>query len=77
MVTDQMLEFTMTQVAADKDPWTQATAFQQDGQARNVSSLDLQPRPWKKVNCGYDDKPDYGCTDENRDLMAAYAHALP
>lgn len=43
---------------------------------KNAADLSHKPQPQSTVDCGYDDKPDNGCTEEKEDVEAAYANAL-
>lgn len=76
MVTAQMLETLRAAVQEGSEPWASAFAFSQSSSARNVSSLDYHPTPHEDVVCGSYSNPDIGCSDEKRDSMAAYTHAL-
>jgi Alginate lyase len=40
------------------------------------ASLSWTPHPWAIVECGPSSNPNYGCSDEREDAIAAYTHAL-
>ncbi|NUR83927.1 MAG: hypothetical protein HOY71_07555, partial [Nonomuraea sp.] len=55
------------------EPWKSAWGrLQRDA----LASLSYTPKPRSVVECGPVSNPDYGCTDERNDAMAAYTHAL-
>jgi len=53
----------------------QAAAFRQMMNSR-YASLSYPPHPRAVVECGSYSNPNYGCTDEREDAIAAYTHAL-
>jgi alginate lyase len=67
------LDFVRAKVQAGAQPWTNAF-----NQAKNSSyaSLSRTPKPRAVVECGSYSNPNYGCTDEREDAIAAYTDAL-
>ncbi|MER6349004.1 alginate lyase family protein [Streptomyces sp. NPDC001595] len=53
----------------------QAAAYSQMMNSR-YASLSYTPHPRAVVECGSYSNPNYGCTDEREDAIAAYTHAL-
>ena len=72
-VSIAQLDFVRSKVQAGAEPWT--TAF---NQAKNSSyaSLSRTPTPRAIVECGPYSNPNYGCTNEREDAIAAYTDAL-
>jgi hypothetical protein len=72
-VSRAQLDFVRAKVQAGAQPWTDAF-----NQAKNSSyaSLSRTPRPRAVVECGPYSNPNYGCTDEREDAIAAYTDAL-
>lgn len=67
------LDFVRAKVQAGAQPWTNAF-----NQAKNsaYASLSRTPKPRAVVECGPYSNPNYGCTDEREDAIAAYTDAL-
>jgi hypothetical protein len=67
------LDFVRAKVQAGAQPWTNAF-----NQAKNstYASLTRTPKPRAVVECGSYSNPNYGCTDERQDAIAAYTDAL-
>jgi hypothetical protein len=67
------LDFVRAKVQAGAQPWTDAF-----NQAKNsaYASLSRTPKPRAVVECGPYSNPNYGCTDEREDAIAAYTDAL-
>ena len=67
------LDFVRAKVQAGAQPWTDAF-----NQAKNsaYASLSRTPKPRAVVECGPYSNPNYGCTDEHEDAIAAYTDAL-
>jgi hypothetical protein len=60
-------------VQAGAQPWQSAFA----GFARQpVRRAVAYPRPRETVECGSHSNPNFGCSDEREDALAAYADAL-
>ncbi|PRX61467.1 alginate lyase [Nonomuraea fuscirosea] len=57
----------------DKEPWKSAWDALQKS---SFASLSYPAKPRADVNCGGGSIPDNGCSDERKDAMAAYTHAL-
>ena len=72
-VSRAQLDFVRAKVQAGAQPWTNAF-----NQAKNSSyaSLSRTPKPRAVVECGSYSNPNYGCTDEREDAIAAYTDAL-
>jgi hypothetical protein len=72
-VSRAQLDFVRSKVQAGAEPWT--TAF---NQVKNSSyaSLSRTPTPRAVVECGPYSNPNYGCTNEREDAIAAYTDAL-
>jgi hypothetical protein len=72
-VSRAQLDFVRAKVQAGAQPWTNAF-----NQAKNsgYASLSRTPKPRAVVECGSYSNPNYGCTDEREDAIAAYTDAL-
>jgi len=72
-VSRAQLDFVRAKVQAGAQPWTNAF-----NQAKNskYGSLTRAPKPRAVVECGSYSNPNYGCTDEREDAIAAYTDAL-
>ncbi len=67
------LEFIKERIQAGDLLWK--TAFE-NMKASTYGSLNYTPTPRASVDCGSSSNPDYGCTDEKKDVVAAYTMAL-
>ncbi|MFQ6143121.1 alginate lyase family protein [Streptomyces seoulensis] len=72
-VSRAQLDFTRDKVLAGAQPWK--GAYDQMA-ASAYASLGRIPKPRATVECGSYSNPDYGCTDERQDAIAAYTDAL-
>ncbi|RPE40012.1 alginate lyase [Streptomyces sp. Ag109_O5-1] len=72
-VSRSQLDFARTEVLAGAQPWK--AAYDQM-MASKYADLNRTPKPWATVECGPYSDPDYGCTDEREDAIAAYTDAL-
>ncbi|MDH6218829.1 alginate lyase family protein [Streptomyces pseudovenezuelae] len=72
-VSAAQLEFARTKVNAGAQPWK--GAYDQM-MASKYASLTRTPAPRATVECGSYSNPNYGCTDEREDAIAAYTDAL-
>jgi hypothetical protein len=72
-VSRGQLDFARDKVNAGAQPWK--TAYDQM-MASTYASLSRTPKPRAVVECGSYSKPNYGCTDEREDAIAAYTTAL-
>ncbi|GGV46559.1 hypothetical protein GCM10010277_38340 [Streptomyces longisporoflavus] len=72
-VSRGQLDFTREKVNAGAQPWK--GAYDQMMGSR-YASLSRTPKPRAVVECGSYSDPDYGCTDEREDAIAAYTTAL-
>ncbi|MFE2298249.1 alginate lyase family protein [Streptomyces sp. NPDC059445] len=72
-VSKGQLDFARTQVLAGAQPWK--GAYDQM-MASKYASLTRTPAPRATVECGSYSNPNYGCTDEREDAIAAYTDAL-
>ncbi|MER6949671.1 alginate lyase family protein [Nonomuraea sp. NPDC000554] len=71
LVSRAQLDF--VKVHLTSEPWKSAWSALR---ASQYASLSWTPRPRATVECGPSSNPDYGCSDEREDAMAAYTHAL-
>ncbi|MGW5328666.1 alginate lyase family protein [Streptomyces sp. NPDC004014] len=72
-VSQAQLDFVRGRVLAGAQPWK--GAFDQMT-ASKYADLNRTPKPRATVECGSYSNPDYGCTDERQDAIAAYTDAL-
>ncbi|MFF5468698.1 alginate lyase family protein [Streptomyces achromogenes] len=72
-VSRAQLDFVRGKVLAGAQPWK--SAYDQMA-ASKYASLSRTPKPRAVVECGSYSNPDYGCTDEREDAIAAYTDAL-
>lgn len=72
-VSQAQLDFARGKVLAGVQPWK--GAFDQMT-ASKYADLNRTPKPRATVECGSYSNPDYGCTDERQDAIAAYTDAL-
>lgn len=72
-VSRGQLDFARTEVLAGAQPWK--GAYDQM-MASSYASLSRTPKPRAVVECGSYSNPNYGCTDEREDAIAAYTDAL-
>lgn len=72
-VSRGQLDFTREKVDAGAQPWK--GAYDQMMSSR-YASLSRTPKPRAIVECGSYSNPNYGCTDEREDAIAAYTTAL-
>jgi hypothetical protein len=72
-VSKGQLDFARSKVTAGAQPWK--GAFDQM-MASRYADLNRTPKPRAIVECGSYSNPNYGCTDEREDAIAAYTHAL-
>ncbi|MDQ7806455.1 alginate lyase family protein [Amycolatopsis sp. A133] len=73
LVSRPQLDFVKAKVSAGAQPWK--AAYDQ-ALASSYASLSRTPKPRAVVECGSYSNPNYGCTDEREDAMAAYTDAL-
>ncbi|WP_214319935.1 alginate lyase family protein [Nonomuraea sediminis] len=71
LVSRAQLDFVKAHLGAE--PWKSAWAALR---ASSYASLSWKPKPRATVECGPSSNPNYGCSDERDDAMAAYTHAL-
>ncbi|MFI9244799.1 alginate lyase family protein [Streptomyces sp. NPDC053086] len=72
-VSRAQLDFVRGKVQAGAQPWK--GAYDQM-MASGYASLSRTPKPRAVVECGSYSNPNYGCTDEREDAIAAYTDAL-
>ncbi|WP_419992894.1 alginate lyase family protein [Streptomyces boninensis] len=72
-VSKGQLDFVRGKVEAGAQPWK--AAFDQM-KASKYADLGRTPKPRAVVECGSYSNPNYGCTDEREDAIAAYTDAL-
>ena len=73
LVSRAQLDFVKTKVDSGAQPWK--SAYDQMT-ASSYASLSRTPKPRSVVECGSYSNPNYGCTDEREDAIAAYTDAL-
>ncbi|MEQ0563980.1 alginate lyase family protein [Amycolatopsis sp. NEAU-NG30] len=73
LVSRPQLDFVKAKVKAGAQPWK--AAYDQAA-ASAYASLSRTPKPRAVVECGSYSNPNYGCTDEREDAIAAYTDAL-
>ncbi|MFI9029428.1 alginate lyase family protein [Streptomyces sp. NPDC053560] len=73
LVSSGQLDFVREKVNSGAQPWKSAYDRMK---ASKYASLDRTPKPRAIVECGSYSDPDYGCTDEREDALAAYTDAL-
>ncbi|MFP1627905.1 alginate lyase family protein [Streptomyces sp. 5K101] len=73
LVSSPQLDFVKSRVQAGAQPWK--AAWDQMA-ASSYASLSRVPKPRAVVECGSYSNPNYGCTDEREDAIAAYTTAL-
>jgi hypothetical protein len=72
-VSSAQLDYARAKVQANAEPWK--SAYNQM-MASPYASLTRTPKPRATVECGSYSNPNYGCTDEREDAIAAYTDAL-
>ncbi|EOD65614.1 alginate lyase family protein [Amycolatopsis vancoresmycina] len=73
LVSRPQLDFVKAKVKAGAQPWK--AAYDQ-ASSSSYASLSRTPKPRAVVECGPYSNPNYGCTDEREDAIAAYTDAL-
>ncbi|MFD3451328.1 alginate lyase family protein [Streptomyces sp. NPDC058691] len=73
LVSQSQLDFVRGKVQAGAQPWK--AAYDQM-MASSYASQSRTPKPRAVVECGSYSNPNYGCTDEREDAIAAYTNAL-
>ncbi|MFF3561013.1 alginate lyase family protein [Streptomyces sp. NPDC002574] len=73
LVSQSQLDFVRGKVQAGAQPWK--AAYDQM-MASPYASQSRTPKPRAVVECGSYSNPNYGCTDEREDAIAAYTNAL-
>ncbi|GLZ35992.1 hypothetical protein Lesp02_81790 [Lentzea sp. NBRC 105346] len=73
LVSRPQLDFIRTKVNAGAQPWKSAYDAMR---ASAYASLSRTPKPRAIVECGPYSDPNYGCTDERQDALAAYTLSL-
>jgi len=73
LVGQAQLDYARGKVQAGQQPWK---AAYDDMMASSYASLSRTPKPRAVVECGSSSNPNYGCTDERQDAIAAYTDAL-
>ncbi|MER7562422.1 alginate lyase family protein [Streptomyces sp. NPDC097941] len=72
-VSQGQLDFALSKVNAGAQPWKGAFDAML---ASKYADLNRTPKPRAIVECGSYSNPNYGCTDEREDAIAAYTDAL-
>lgn len=73
MVSEPQLAFVRDKVNENAQPWKSAYDQMMGSQ---YASLSRTPKPRAVVECGSYSDPNYGCTDEREDAIAAYTLSL-
>ncbi|MFF0270689.1 alginate lyase family protein [Kribbella sp. NPDC004536] len=73
LVDKAQLDFVRAQVQKGAQP--QKAAYDAM-KASSYAALSYTPKPRAIVECGSSSNPNYGCSDERNDALAAYTHAL-
>ncbi len=73
LVGTAQLDFTRSKVNCGAQPWKGTFDAMT---ASKYASLSRTPKPRAIVECGSYSDPDYGCTDEREDALAAYTLSL-
>ncbi|WP_071812700.1 alginate lyase family protein [Lentzea guizhouensis] len=73
VVSRPQLDFVRTKVQAGAQPWKLAYDRMM---ASKYADLNRVPKPRAVVECGSYSNPNYGCTDEREDAIAAYTTSL-
>jgi hypothetical protein len=71
LVSRAQLDFVRANLG--NEPWKSAWNALR---SHSLASLSYTAKPRAEVNCGPSSNPDIGCSDERKDAMAAYTHAL-
>lgn len=69
----QQLDFVKSKVESRQSPWFDAY---QSLLSSKFADLTRELNPRAVVDCGFYNKPDNGCTDEQREALSAYGTAL-
>jgi hypothetical protein len=73
LVSREQLDFLKGRIAVGAQPWKAAYDRMRSS---SYASLSYAPKPRAVVECGSYSNPNYGCSDERNDAVAAYTHAL-
>ncbi|MGY0064637.1 alginate lyase family protein [Streptomyces sp. LZ34] len=73
LVSRAQLDYARSKVQAGQQPWK---AAYDEMMASSYASLSRTAKPRAIVECGSSSNPNYGCTDERQDAIAAYTNAL-
>ncbi|OLB77313.1 MAG: hypothetical protein AUI14_16480 [Actinobacteria bacterium 13_2_20CM_2_71_6] len=73
LVSSAQLDFVWAKVQTGAQPWKSAFDSMR---ASQYASLSRTPKPRANVECGSHSNPNFGCSDERTDALAAYADAL-
>jgi hypothetical protein len=73
LLSKPQLDFVKRQLADHKQPWT--AAYDQLLQSK-YANVNWKPKARKIIECGADNNPDKGCTEEVEDGLAAYSLSL-
>lgn len=73
VIGQQQLDFVKSKVEAKQSPWFDAY---QSLVSSRFGNINLESNPRAVVDCGYYNKPDNGCYEEEQDGLSAYATAL-
>ncbi|HXA47959.1 MAG TPA: alginate lyase family protein, partial [Burkholderiaceae bacterium] len=73
LVNQEQLDFLKANIAVSAQPWK--AAFDK-ASVDSAGKLNYVAKPWKTVECGSSSNPNFGCSDERDDAIAAYTQAL-
>jgi hypothetical protein len=73
LLNQKQLDFVRDKVLAGAEPWK---AGYERARTSSFASLSWVPKARAIVECGSSSNPNFGCSDERDDALAAYTHAL-
>lgn len=73
VIDQQQLDFVRSKIQAKQHPWYEAY---QSLLSNRFGDIKRPFHPRSVVDCGYYNKPDHGCSDEEHDALTAYAMSL-
>lgn len=73
VIGQQQLDFVKSKIEAKQSPWFDAYEALVSSKFSNIN---LESNPRAVVDCGFYNKPDNGCHEEEQDGLSAYATAL-
>jgi len=73
LLNQMQLDFIRDKVKAGAEPWKSGY---DTAKSSSFASLSWMPKARETVECGSSSNPNFGCSDERDDALAAYTHAL-